>query len=724
MAKLKVKDLKGLFTNYDENDLNLEYIRDTANFRFGKGKGSYEKRNLSEYTLPDLAADFPSHSFKWETGIYCTLTGDTLSKDLVGEKYNILVLVAKVLDNGTYHRVVYMKDIGSGSIWYELSKNGNLANIDILNHIGASDFSQSYLSTEIDGKVFFRVEGGRLKIHFPHDSFWLGKLDRNLQFTGISVPEVELDNQWYFDRLIEPYDETNQSLIPGPPNILGGLIGHGTASPGRRLGWRGKVEITEDPDLIVDDRPISLSPTTDYWDTIVRYDDTGSGHRCHVYAFDAVFDDNGTRIPTVVPFKANIPDLENKVWLYLWYNGYISPTDAWVVYLAKMYESLEPYDEVTGVARDLVLEGLAVYNAPNDGYIQRRNPDGSIQLNEGSYRIKISDFLNIKWRYIGGAKVSKVGYPAVTPEFSIAVTQILDEREEILVYCNTFNLGPTLTWVPYISNSEIPFDINKRITRQRFYFKLKDEPDFRMMHEQEFLNIDLEESKNEKIYLTELQDTGILLSQNIGTLIDPEELYRYRIVTGYKSYTVDAGVGIGVASLEDASVNYSTVAGGHLMSDLCYLDSRLPLSNVSSINAVAAINGKFGVFTNDRLFIITPAPQDTYILFSVIDTLEYGVKNIYDIAEVQGGIVIHTNLGIFFTNGYDKTIISEQINNIVKANYATGSIKYNPIKQELYYKPTTSEDLYIYRFEDKLWERLNATITTTQIEEETELELD
>lgn len=716
MAKLKVKDLKGLFTNYDENDLNLEYIRDTANFRFGKGKGSYEKRNLSEYTLPNVSADFPSHSFNWETGTYCTLTGDTLSKDLVGEKYNILVLIAKAVDNGVYHRVIYMKDIGNASPWYELSNNGNMANIDILNHIGGSDFSGSYFSTDIDGKVFFRVEGGRLKIYFPHDCYWLGKLDRNIELPGVSASPVVFDNGWYLDRLVEPYDENNQSVNDQGPWV--------TVSSGRRLGVTGRMDITEDQDLITDDRPITLTPNLEYWDTVVQYDDTGSGHQCHVYAFDATYDDNGVRIPTIVPFKANIPGLENKVWLYLRNNGYISPTDAWVTYLGKMYESLEPYNEATGVARDLVLEGIATSYAPGTNAIQRRNPDGYIQINEQSYNIRLSDFMNIKWRYIGGSKVSDVGYLASTPEFSVAITQVLDEREEILVYCNTFNFGPSAVWVPYMERIEVPFNINKRVTRQRFYFKLKDEVDFRLMHDQSFIDIDPDEPMDSRIYFSKLKDTGILLSQNIGVLVDPEKLYKYRVITGYKSYTVDGGVGIGVMSLEDASVNYSTVAGGHLMSDLCYLDSKLPLSNVNSVNAVAAINGKFGVFTNDRLFIITPAPQDTYILFSAIDTLEYGVKNIYDIAEVQGGIVIHTNLGIFFTNGYDKTIISEQINNIVKANYTTGSIKYNPIKQELYYKPTISEDLYVYRFEDRLWERFNATITTTQIEEKVQLELD
>ena len=186
--KLKIKDFKGIYTNIDENDNRFELVRESENFFHRRGYLELDPRYLIEDSnLPDPDTDFPAFTWAFETGIYTTLSSDILTTaDIpVPSKHDVLILIAKVKDGNTYHRVVYLYDITNSDGWYEMSNKGNYTQvggepiIDILNYDG-SDFDKSFFSTTIDGTVHFQVENGRLKLYFPHDTFWLGKIDRKI----------------------------------------------------------------------------------------------------------------------------------------------------------------------------------------------------------------------------------------------------------------------------------------------------------------------------------------------------------------------------------------------------------------------------------------------------------------------------------------------------------------------------------------------------------------
>jgi hypothetical protein len=168
-------------------------------------------------------------------------------------------------------------------------------------------------------------------------------------------------------------------------------------------------------------------------------------------------------------------------------------------------------------------------------------------------------------------------------------------------------------------------------------------------------------------------------------------------------------------------VYYSTFGGGNLMPDILYSGSILEIPRSSIINAVANINEKIGVFTSNTLYLVNPSTESGQLLFTVKASLEFGVKDFNDLVEIQGGVAIHTIHGIYSSTGYQSTLLSEPIDDIVKSHYNTGRIYYNKSKHELLYKPTDEEDLYRFRFKDAVWEKINKTITGVMVEQSLEL---
>ena len=182
----------------------------------------------------------------------------------------------------------------------------------------------------------------------------------------------------------------------------------------------------------------------------------------------------------------------------------------------------------------------------------------------------------------------------------------------------------------------------------------------------------------------------------------------YKILTGFKSFASEADIGIGITTSDLIGIYHSTIAGGNLMTDVLYNQNKLPVTGITNVKAVANVNGRIGIFSDNTLYIIEVVDSGGLLTFTVNDTIEYGVKDSQDIAEIQGGIIIHTQNGIFYTNGYDSDLVSTPINNVIRDNFDNGSIVYNKYKRELYYRPDASDDaLYRFRFERKVWEYID-----------------
>ena len=296
----------------------------------------------------------------------------------------------------------------------------------------------------------------------------------------------------------------------------------------------------------------------------------------------------------------------------------------------------------------------------------------------------------------------------------LIVTAVLDEREEIIVaYNNPEDMGSSKFVIKF--SLVIPTNIGRRVTRIRIYAKqLSIDSDYALMKDIPVTLSYLSEVFINNVYIIK-SDASTILSQNIGFLVNDNNLNAYKIITGFKDVATENGISLGLSIDDNINAYHSVVGGGVLQSNLLYTANILQLPDISYVKAVGGANGNLAVFTDKNMFVVKPSEEAGVLAFDIIKTLEYGVKNNQDVAVTGGNFIIHTRNGIHITNGYTTQILSEPINDIVLTNYSTGTIKYNPILQELYYRPTVSEDIYRYRFDDKVWELLNMTITTSGV---------
>lgn len=772
MPKLKIKDFKGIFTNLDENDSNPEACRDSINFYHKRGFLEFNPRHLREFpTLPDTSPFVKStgaqYTWTYETGIYTTLTSDRLTTDLESEpvSYNVLVLILKAIDAGMNHRLIYLWD---GSTWTELSsytsaKYGGMPYIDLVNYsqvdmpgVNNSGFHYSHMSTELTGDAFFQEEDGRLKVYLPHDAFWIGKLRRKIwindgaQRWGQTVNSVttypyfnyETYSGWYIERLSANWKQTEQFvsgftttsstwrhyqqvnngaqfsnytlLKTAQPDHTTGL------STKRRLGITYDWELNTDLTSIVDGEAITVGGPHD---NVAKLDPwQNNTARC--------FRQNIISTDTGFPIKNPDNPLPGYVGIWTWgidydrteaalgpdwttnFNiGTANYTKVFICFTAGLSKVFYPASgDPWGVGEAPTYQAYSgtckLYGLNNHTFTYAPI----------TFSISMYDWINGSWEYGGDQEVQDVGYLASDKDFGLIATMVLDDREELPVAMNNFTVDPTGKYALKIKNIHIPWNISKRVTRLRFYHALKEGSDFEMVKEFDFLT---DEGALEDFGFTNEQKNGETLAGNIGYLVDlwkrPNDL---KIVIGFRSFVTESGISIGLSHRDLVGIYHSTFGGGNLMPDLIYDDNRLPISGVKKLTAVGNADGRLMAFTDNTAYAIETEEVSGIIGFRIEDTVEVGVKDQHDISNIQGGVAVHTIHGIYITNGYETKSISEAIDDIIVTNYSTGRIYYNRYKHYLYYKPTNAEDLYRYRFIDAVWERINKTTTSGEVEGE------
>jgi hypothetical protein len=748
--KIKVKDFNGILTNNDENDNRLEYCTDSENFYHKRGFLEIDPRNLAEITnLPDPNNDLGNYTWAWETGIYTTLTNDVLSTRDIPEpaKHDVLVLIAKANDSGTYHRLVYLYDYTNSDGWYELSNKGNYISvggepiIDIENH-NTVNFLGSAMSTSIDGTTHFQVENGRLKIYMPHDAFWVGKLDRKIWIHDdahrwpiidtngdTTYPHFDYENNyWYIDRVVDRWKHNKQMVaiantaneLQFPRNPLATSIecakGHVVLDDQiRRTGLYYDMIPNETQTHVVGGKEISIGQPHDLK---VRKETEWSNFRCLRVS---IYDEDGFAIANPkLPFPA-YPE----IWLFpldatRTDSGVNTGTGDWDIDAGSGYGPPNwtgLYIHLHGAdATNFRLASGSAWSteiARAEGAVKVWNAETAQFTGGTSLSISVDEFLNNTVEYAGDAAVSSVGWETTENDFSIVVTAVLDEREEFLIGAENFKPEVADKYVIGIKNIQMPWDINKRITRLRFYHKLKDATDYEMVKDFDLLS---SESTIENFDISTEAYDGIFLAANIGYLLDYyDHKADYRLITGFTDFVTESGISIGVASKDEVAIYHSTYGGGNLMPDLIYDDNRLPITGVSQLTAVANADGRLMAFTAHTSYVVQAEEVGGVIAFRFMDTVEIGAKNKNDVVNIQGGVLVHSEHGIYVTNGFETKSISEAIDDIIATNYATGRIYYNRYKHEVYYKPAAAEDLYRYRMKDNVWEHMEKTKETAVV---------
>lgn len=705
MPKLKIKNWKGLYTNIDENDSALDISRTSINFRYNRGYVQFENRELGEYALPVIDTAF-GIGWEWETGIYATLTNDPLDQDATATKYDCLILVAKQDDGSQYNRLIFLKDLTNDSIWYELSKEGNASTyinkfgvpdkfIGIENHDGAGGFTNSYFSTTKEGKAYFREEAGHIKLFLPHDCFWIGRIERALRTPYANYDFSDDPNilGWYIDKLVENFDPlmtvSTADIYPPLPH---------------RIAWRGGVSVSTDN--VTRNKEINLGSMDTH--APVNIED-GHSERTTIYSWTPIFKDGGGPVPTtVVPYAESLySTLQNSIFFYDSHVDYGAPAGL-VAMPANFADYYETYNPSTGVT--IPFTDFATLQ--NNVTIEVLGSSTAYTLSgRNAWVMPLSAVSAHSWRYVGTVDTTTQGFDDGEERFHMIITAVLDEREEVIVKALTQEIPDTITgkWKIVITNAILLPKSNYRVTRLRYYVKTGFGTVYHLYKDIEFLDTSTTDTTTERATfdIIEADNTAILLAQNIGLEPDEERWDSYKVIQGFRDFTTESGVSIGISNEDYSNIYYSVLGGGNLQPDLMYKQNILQVAGANIINAVAVINKELAALTDDTTYVIKVIESIGALVFTINTTLEFGVKDQFDTAQMQGGLAINTRHGIYTTTGMQSNLISDAIDDIVKANFSSSRIYYNKDLHELYYKISNTDDLYRFRFKDNVWELIS-----------------
>lgn len=337
---------------------------------------------------------------------------------------------------------------------------------------------------------------------------------------------------------------------------------------------------------------------------------------------------------------------------------------------------------------------LADYTPINMPWTQIRQPSLDDPANN-RYGVRTGNFIAATFRTMKPISVTDYGFDK--KDFEFLVTTVYDDANEYVISSKKGSTAFTKYFIKL--ETSIHEDFNKRITGFNFYLRFNKYDDFQLVKS---YNLTLGKPTEEiDGALTSLMLTGIYLSQTIGFVYDIGALYRP--VTSFNDYIQIAGIAYGIYQ---SRVYYCSVGKGQIMKEVFY--DYIPEAEGEFL---ADINGYLGVFSSQLDIIVAQDSGEGYLLFSFKDSLNFSIRDQYDLATSPEGIIIHTERGIYVTNGYERKLISEQINDIVERNYATGNIFYDDTNDVLFY--ICNEGSFRYDFVYPQWVEIFPNIKGT-----------
>jgi hypothetical protein len=196
------------------------------------------------------------------------------------------------------------------------------------------------------------------------------------------------------------------------------------------------------------------------------------------------------------------------------------------------------------------------------------------------------------------------------------------------------------------------------------------------------------------LYLNSLSPNGIFLTQMIGKFFNPTT---YKIITNPDDYTTVGGVSY---VIKNSNVYYPAVGGGNILNNVFYYENFIPGVEGQFITSMGS---NLGIFAKNKeeFTMVDFQPVESSMIFYIKDTASYKIRDYYDMIETNEGTILNLREGIVLTNGYNRTTISEQINDIIEKNYDTSTIFFNSYLKHLYYH--SNAGLYMYDFRTQVW---------------------
>lgn len=730
MPQLKIKEFKGLATNYDQDDIDVAYFQTCKNF---KNKNSYTKIDQTKLTklaqtantngIPSTGTTIPNpnnyysniHSgaetitWVWETGITALMTEDKFAKIPYTDQDWVTILIAKGTGtSGDFYRQVWMKEDGSNN-WYNMSAEGNYS--PTINSVaGDLEISDSFYLTDVPGTTILKIQGGKVLIYMPHDSFILSKMNRTFEGPSNWITSYV---GYHIDRLSEPItdlDLGNTELGDGTPVL--------SLKSGRRLGCRINLQAVN----------FSAMPQKTKSATLVlgQYTTAGPLNIPPKMQYAHFEDASGKPVSTIFPlFQAalKIVATENS-----------STNQEFILgeeHIDGSYTGrfLVSTDAPTGVFAftDIATPSVGWGNPPFNAFAPQIEGLNSCRIPSpwGSacdtyyrcawYAADNDDYAAATWTVADG---STTGFEHVYEKAYVVVTGVLDEESEIIIGTTSLDLTAiTEERFGIRSNLLLADYSNKRLTRINIYLKFVDAVTHEVLSDYELIQTYNLLNKGKEVwaiadgssdsYWSETDLDGTLLSQNIAFTLDEKKFYQYNVLTGFSNIATIDGISIATIPGDSANFYYSVVGAGVMQPNLIYRANLLKDIPLSNITGVSTGNGFFIIFSKTSTYIMKVTPAGTVAAFSPINTLEEGAANPDAIDSMVGGALAAGLNGIHFLDGYKAMSLSLQIDNLIEGLENTAKLYYNEKDHYLLYTATSLPYILRYRFIDESWEQLD-----------------
>lgn len=286
----------------------------------------------------------------------------------------------------------------------------------------------------------------------------------------------------------------------------------------------------------------------------------------------------------------------------------------------------------------------------------------------------------------------------------VIYTYVLDNINEIIWDYKIINISELTGtnfalkfWLRTLPKDNLP----PRVTQIKVYIKEYDALDFYESVIWDLTSEDVLDFNGQVVGAGSVK--GMSLSSNIGFTFNTDKTLaeQYKIINDIRDIADIKGTKLALSHSDPYNAYYQVLGGGNLQ-DIFYYQNKLLNPTKYSTTAVCSIGNNFGMFTNQEMITYIPQEINGSLVFQFLDAVELGVKNFNDIVNVGNSICINTSQGIFTTNGYEKQLLSEAINNIAKMNFSTSKLLYNQYANILYNLVSYS-NLYKYDFEYKKW---------------------
>lgn len=680
MSKIKINKFAGITTNINEKQVGLNSLKDGRNF---KVYPTYIKSDIHSYVerenLPTLLS-----GWNWETGIETVIVNDPHAINPIISQTIVEILIAKKVSSGVNYRQIYFKEKASTS-WKVLQYDGKNGEDYASNTSKLSTvlLTSDFLNTSISGDVKFINDYGVLKIYFPHDCFWFGKLNRTIKINSSNISI----NEYYFDRLSErtTYDINNYSLQGTTTK---------TCADTKRLGIEYRTTQIGTANIIV-------SGDKAKFNQMISQDSD-------VMIFNCINQNTGEII--------NLP--EGYV-IYTFTNGLEVTIKTWVFYKYNNSTEILVHIDSMLIGDNSETFGSSLLKTTNT-YTRVSNPSITFQGNTWNlqgqfFRIPVSNFISTEYTIQNGnVTIGESGFTSSTAIKGIIVTAVLDKKTEIIINFNNVLYTYTDNYALKVSNIILPTDINRRITNIKFYVKKTTDLDFELYQDYDLIS-NITPNITE-FYFSEGNRTGIYLSQNIGFLFNIDKPKEYQVITSFRDIAIENEISLALTNYDYVNVYSCVVGGGNIQTDLFYPQNAINLSGISFAKGVIGINGRFLVATKTQCQIIAYREFNGTLLFESIETINVGIEMPSAMLKIENGALLLNRLGLFYTDGYKKNKLSEPINDIIENTYSDSKIYYNDILNEVYYVMLNNyldnNKVLRYNIERGSWEIFNIVSLT------------